>query len=72
LGAKHYDFSDLPALSPLAPWMGLKGPISGKRVQRLINDYTLAFFNLHFKNQATDLLDGPNEAYPDLRWEYQQ
>ncbi len=72
LGAKHYDFSDLPALSPLAPYMGLKGPINGERVQRLINDYTLAFFNLHFKTQASDLLSGPNDAYPDLRWEYQK
>ncbi len=69
LGTKHYDFSDLPALSPLAPLLGLKGPINGVRVQRIINDYTLAFFNLHLKNEPTDLFNGPSAEYPELRWE---
>lgn len=69
LGTRHYDFSDLPALSPLAPYMGLKGPINGERVQRLINDYTLAFFNQAFKAEESSLLNGPSEMYPELRWE---
>jgi predicted dienelactone hydrolase len=29
-GSAHYDFADLPLLSPLAPQLGLKGPIDGK------------------------------------------
>ena len=43
-GTTHYDFSDLPLLSPLAPQLGLKGPINGKRVTTIVNDYLLSFF----------------------------
>jgi predicted dienelactone hydrolase len=44
-GTAHYDFSDLPLLSPLAPQLGLKGPINGKRVTTIGKDYLLSFFN---------------------------
>ncbi len=70
LGADHYDFTDLPALSPLAPQLGLKGPINGARVQEIIKAYTLAFFNKVFKNQPTDLLDGPLAEYPEVRFDH--
>lgn len=69
LGADHYDFSDLPALSPLAPQLGLKGPINGTRVQRIINTYVLAYFNQQFKNTPTQLFDGPQTDYPELRYD---
>jgi predicted dienelactone hydrolase len=66
LGADHYDFSDLPALSPLAPQLGLKGPINGTRVQRIIDAYVLAFFDQQFKNKPTVLFNGPQADYPEL------
>lgn len=69
IGTTHFDFSDLPALSPLATQLGLKGPLNGARVQTIINDYTLAFFNLQFKNISSKLLNGPNADYPELRFE---
>jgi len=69
LGTNHYDFSDLPALSPLAPQLGLKGPINGARVQKIINAYTLAFFNQEFQGITNSLLAGPNENYPEIRYE---
>ena len=70
LGADHYDFSDLPALSPLAPQLGLKGPINGSRVQDIIDRYTLAFFDQQFKNIPSDLFSGPQSAYPDVRYDH--
>jgi hypothetical protein len=42
-GTKHYDFSDLPLLSPIAPQLGLKGPLSGKTV---INNCKFIFARL--------------------------
>ncbi len=69
LGADHYDFTDLPALSPLAPQLGLKGPIPGAQVQKILKDYTLAFFDLALKGKPTSLLDGPSKDYPDVRFE---
>jgi dienelactone hydrolase len=69
LGAAHYDFSDLPALSPLAPQLGLKGPINGVRVQRIIDAYVLAFFDRQFKGMPSALFDGPQAAYPEVRYD---
>ena len=70
MGADHYDFSDLPALSPLAPQLGLKGPINGQRVQKIITTYVLAFFDQQFKSIPTNLLTGPQADYPDVRYDH--
>ena len=66
VGTNHYDFTDLPALSPLAHTMGLKGPIQGKRVQKIINSYSLAFFDWQFKGGASSLLEQPSPQYPEV------
>ena len=54
-GSAHYDFSDLPLLSPLAPQLGLKGPINGKLVTSIINEYLLSFFDETLKNEPSGL-----------------
>ncbi|MCS6992399.1 MAG: dienelactone hydrolase family protein [Anaerolineales bacterium] len=69
LGADHYDFTDLPALSPLAPQLGLKGPIPAGRVQPLLMDYTLAFFDWALKGKSASLLASPSPAYPEARFD---
>jgi pimeloyl-ACP methyl ester carboxylesterase len=56
-GTAHYDFSDLPLLSPLAPQLGLKGPISGKRVTTILNDYLLSFFDMTLNGMPTELFE---------------
>ena len=71
LGTRHYDFTDLPLLSPLAPQLGIKGPINGKLVVRILNDYLLAYFNQELKGIPSPLPFGPSADYPDLRWEKQ-
>jgi predicted dienelactone hydrolase len=67
-GTGHYDFSDLPSLTPLAPMMGLKGPLNADRVTRIIDDYTLAFFDHYLKQQPAPLLDAPSTAYPEVQF----
>jgi hypothetical protein len=59
-GTAHYDFSDLPLLSPLAPQLGLKGPIAGKRVTTIVNDYLLSFFDSTLKGRSASLLKNPS------------
>lgn len=59
-GTSHYDFSDLPLLSPLAPQLGLKGPINGKRVTAILDDYLLSFFDAALKGKSSDLLENPS------------
>jgi len=59
-GTGHYDFADLPLLSPLAPQLGLKGPINGKRVVTIVNDYLLSFFEATLNGKATTLFENPS------------
>lgn len=67
LGADHYDFTDLPLLSPLAPQLGLKGPIDGRRALRIIDAYSLAFFDHWLKGEPpAALLSAPPPAYPEV------
>jgi predicted dienelactone hydrolase len=65
-GTSHYDFTDLPLLSPLAPQLGLKGPISGKRVTTIVNDYLLSFFEETLNGETSQLFDGSNR-YPEVK-----
>jgi hypothetical protein len=69
LGTRHYDFTDLPLLSPLAPQLGLKGPINGKLVVKILNDYLVAYFDQELKGVPSLIPFGPSPDYPELRWE---
>jgi hypothetical protein len=64
-GTKHYDFTDIPMLTPLAPLLGLKGPINGQRSLAIINTYTLAFFDQTLKGIPSPLLTGQSSDYPE-------
>lgn len=66
-GTAHYDFTDLPLLSPLAPQLGLKGPINGRQVTTIVNDYLLSFFDVTLKGEPTDLFAGGNKKYSEVR-----
>ena len=65
-GADHYDFADLPLLSPLASQLGLKGPINGKRVIAIVNDYLLSFFKATLKSEPSALFDDPT-LYAEIK-----
>lgn len=56
-GTKHFDFSDLPLLSPIAPQLGLKGPLNGKRVTEIVNAYLIDFFELTLRDASSNLFD---------------
>ena len=67
-GTSHYDFADLPLLSPLAPQLGLKGPINGKRVTTIINDYLLSFFDMTLKGETTGLFENQSQKYMEVKF----
>jgi predicted dienelactone hydrolase len=67
-GTAHYDFSDIPSLTPIASLLGLKGPLSAERVTRIIDDYSLAFFDRYLKQQPAPLLDGPASSFPEVQF----
>jgi dienelactone hydrolase len=66
-GTAHYDFSDLPLLSPLAPKLGLKGPIDGRRVINIVDDYLLSFFDMTLREKPSDLFDSETSKYTEVK-----
>jgi predicted dienelactone hydrolase len=68
-GTKHYDFVMAPLLSPLAPLLGLKGPLEGHRAMQIVTDYLVAFFDQTLKGQPSPLLAGPSPSYPEVTFE---
>jgi hypothetical protein len=69
LGTRHYDFTLMPLLTPLAPALGLKGPLEGRRAMAVISDYLVAFFDHYLKGTHQPLLDGPSDEYPEVAFE---
>jgi predicted dienelactone hydrolase len=66
-GTTHYDFSDLPLLSPLALQLGLKGPINGKRVTTIVDDYLLSFFEVTLHEGNSDLFSTQESKYDEVK-----
>lgn len=66
-GTKHFDFSDLPLLSPIAPELGLKGPIDGKRVTEIVNSYLLDFFQSTLDNKPSRLFGGQFNDFSEVK-----
>ncbi len=66
-GTKHYDFSDLPLLSPIAPQLGLKGPLNGKRVTEIVNSYLIDFFEMTLQDKPSDLFNGRFNDFEEVK-----
>jgi predicted dienelactone hydrolase len=66
-GTKHYDFSDLPLLSPIAPMLGLKGPLNGTRVTEIVNAYLVDFFELTLNGKPSALFDGGFDDFEEVK-----
>jgi dienelactone hydrolase len=65
-GTTHFNFTDLSLYSPVLKITGATGPIDGYRMVKIINAYTLAFFNEYLKGEMSPLLDGPSLDYPEV------
>jgi predicted dienelactone hydrolase len=68
-GTMHFDFTDLFLYSPVLKFTKAFGPIDGYRMVKIINDYTLAFFDKHLKGEKSPLLDGPSPDYPEVEFQ---
>jgi predicted dienelactone hydrolase len=76
-GASHSAYCDYQWLLPqlaaisgmsdedLAGWIGTLDPARAVRIQQA---YPLAFFDLHLRRKRQRLLDGPNPAFPEVRF----
>ena len=65
-GTTHFDFSDLFLYSPVLKFTKVLGPIDGYRMVKILNAYTLAFFDETLKGEQISLLNGPSPDYPEV------
>lgn len=65
----HWDFTDIPLLTPLANWLGFKGPLDGDRVMAIINAYSVAFLDQVLKDGDGVLLAGDSAEYPEVQFD---
>ncbi|MEM8858670.1 MAG: hypothetical protein AAGD96_10130 [Chloroflexota bacterium] len=62
----HYDFSDIPFLSPLTVRLGLAGGIDPYRGQEISRAFVRGFFDTHLKNEPAEYLDKPDAQFPEV------
>jgi dienelactone hydrolase len=65
-GATHLDFTDLYLYSPVLKFAQVLGPINGDRMVKIINAYSVAFWDEYLKGEISHLLDGPSPDYPEV------
>jgi predicted dienelactone hydrolase len=65
-GSKHINFTDLSVWSPVLKHMGAFGTIDGEKMLKIMNAYTVAFFDKHLKGIDSPLLNGPSPAFPEV------
>ncbi|MGQ0640680.1 MAG: alpha/beta hydrolase family protein [Gemmatimonadaceae bacterium] len=51
-GSKHFNYSDFSLFSPDFQKAGILGPIDGERMERILSDYVLAFFDAYLKGRS--------------------
>ncbi|UNK16098.1 Platelet-activating factor acetylhydrolase plasma/intracellular isoform II [Paenibacillus sp. N3/727] len=67
-GTQHFNFTDLQFYSELIKLTGITGDINGKRGSSLVNQYVLDFFNKQLKGTGGNLIQGPNDMYPEVKF----
>ena len=68
-GARHFNFTDSAVgFNPLERLVGVLGSINGARGLRITTEYLAAFFDHTLKGQASSLLQGPREDYPEVHF----
>lgn len=67
-GTQHFNFTDLQFYSELIKLSGITGEINGKRGSNIVNQYVLDFFNKQLKGTGGNLIQGPSDIYPEVKF----
>jgi len=62
----HENYTDFNLISPLFQALGALGKIDGRRMERIVNTYTLAFFDQTLKGVSSPLFQGLSPDYPEV------
>ncbi|MDX1415537.1 MAG: hypothetical protein R3293_15185, partial [Candidatus Promineifilaceae bacterium] len=64
-GASHFDFTDIPLLSPMTSQLGISSTMDGDYVVEMVNRMTSAFFRQELRGEEDNLLLGAM-VYPEM------
>lgn len=62
----HYDFADIPFLSPLAGRLGLAGGINPYRGQEINREFVRGFFDRYLKGGSANYLYSADSSFPEI------
>jgi dienelactone hydrolase len=65
-GTTHLDYTDLFLYTPVLKFTHVLGPIEGDRMVKIINTYTVAFWDEYLKGEISPLLDGLSPDFPEV------
>ncbi len=68
-GMFHVNLTDVPYWSPIFSWLGITGPIDGRRAYSIINAYSLAFFDHYLKGRSAAPLENLAKQFPEVQLE---
>jgi hypothetical protein len=68
-GTEHYNFADLPIVSPLSNRIGLAGEINHYYALAIQDDYTLQFFDHYLLGKPAPILETTTSPYPEVSFE---
>ena len=60
--AEHGNFSDANLVLPILKYVGVLGSIDSQEMEKILNAYTLAFFEKYLEGKPSPLLEGPPSA----------
>jgi pimeloyl-ACP methyl ester carboxylesterase len=69
LNTAHYDFTDIPQLTALGRFIGLSGSGASKKTLRVINDFSVAYFDRYLKGNLGVDIERLAQLYPQVRIE---
>ena len=64
-GAAHFDFTDIPLLSPLTPQLGLSSDMNSTYTVEMMDSMVSAFFRQELQDAGDDLVTGAM-VYPEM------
>ena len=67
-GTTHYNFTDLLFYSPVLKFSDAFGSIDRNRMVKILNEYTVAFFDRHLKSEISPLLESSSPDYPEVEF----
>jgi pimeloyl-ACP methyl ester carboxylesterase len=65
-GTHHFDYTDIPLLSPFLKYLGKAGEIPGRRIVEIVNRLTVMFFDKYLLDNDIDFIN-VESYYPEVK-----